>query len=101
MNAKSVIERAILEALSSVEVDSFDAQPDGGVAGATVDNATPLQIVSCFSDEFGPFSQVKEIESDFGRSFTVVGPSGAYLITANEVKDGGELVSNEVEIFHQ
>jgi hypothetical protein len=88
-------------ALSSVIIEpgGFDALDDAP-GGVNADEASPQQLASAFAEQFGPFTEVVEVElpgSD--RTLFVNGRKGVFLITADVIRDGDTVVDNELEIF--
>jgi hypothetical protein len=73
-------------------------------------DGTPEDIADIFSEQFGPFEQIREEESDeyCYRRIKVSGPKGKFLIVAdligsgedNDDDDEPDIVACEVEIFN-
>ena len=91
-------EGPVHEALSTVNVE-----PDG-FGGLNADEATPEQLASAFAEAFGPFDEVSDLTQEaplagYERYLRVTGSKGQFTITADVVRDGEQVVDNELEIF--
>ena len=82
-------------ALSSITIP-----PYGFEGGLNADEVSPETIAACFSEEFGPFTEITDAGD--GEHVFAKGQRGSFVISWSVVMDDDdEVMDNELEIFSQ